>query len=152
MIALPEVTEYVLAPEDEFLILASDGVWEFIDNQEASARSSRCTFFWPAGGCPLCAAFARFFPLLWLLRRYFYHVAFPFGAAAVAVCASIASAGVVVTPSPSGRESSRMYMYEGKHLCNACTTCVAFRRSSEDLGKRGDEAVLRMCRHLRQSP
>ncbi|CAN0146353.1 unnamed protein product, partial [Ectocarpus sp. 4 AP-2014] len=36
VIALPEVTEYVLQPEDEFLVLASDGVWEFIDNQEAS--------------------------------------------------------------------------------------------------------------------
>ncbi|CAM9934038.1 unnamed protein product, partial [Hapterophycus canaliculatus] len=36
VIALPEVTEYVLTPEDEFLVLASDGVWEFIDNQEAS--------------------------------------------------------------------------------------------------------------------
>ncbi|CAM9423220.1 unnamed protein product [Ectocarpus fasciculatus] len=37
VIALPEVTEYVLQPEDEFLVLASDGVWEFIDNQEASS-------------------------------------------------------------------------------------------------------------------
>ncbi|CAM9699077.1 unnamed protein product, partial [Scytosiphon promiscuus] len=36
VIALPEVTEYVLTPEDDFLVLASDGVWEFIDNQEAS--------------------------------------------------------------------------------------------------------------------
>lgn len=36
VIALPEVTEYVLKPEDEFLVLASDGVWEFIDNQEVS--------------------------------------------------------------------------------------------------------------------
>lgn len=34
VIALPEVTEYLLTAEDEFLVLASDGVWEFIDNQE----------------------------------------------------------------------------------------------------------------------
>lgn len=39
MIALPEVTEYVLKPEDEFLVLASDGVWEFIDNQEVRRAS-----------------------------------------------------------------------------------------------------------------
>lgn len=34
MISEPEVTEYELTPTDEFLVLASDGVWEFIDNQE----------------------------------------------------------------------------------------------------------------------
>ncbi|CAN0562594.1 unnamed protein product, partial [Ectocarpus sp. 12 AP-2014] len=42
VIALPEVTEYVLQPEDEFLVLASDGVWEFIDNQEASSLRIVC--------------------------------------------------------------------------------------------------------------
>lgn len=31
----PEVTVRELTPEDAFMILASDGVWEFIDNQEA---------------------------------------------------------------------------------------------------------------------
>lgn len=36
VVAVPEVTEYSLTPQDEFLLLASDGVWEFIDNQEAS--------------------------------------------------------------------------------------------------------------------
>lgn len=36
VIALPEVTEYELTTTDEFLVLASDGIWEFIDNQEAA--------------------------------------------------------------------------------------------------------------------
>jgi serine/threonine protein phosphatase PrpC len=29
----PEITEYNLLPEDEFLVIASDGVWEFLTNQ-----------------------------------------------------------------------------------------------------------------------
>lgn len=39
VVAVPEVTEYHLTPKDEFLLLASDGVWEFIDNQEASIET-----------------------------------------------------------------------------------------------------------------
>jgi len=35
VIAEPVVESYVLSPEDEILILASDGVWEFITNEEA---------------------------------------------------------------------------------------------------------------------
>eukprot|EP00611_Tribonema_gayanum_P027397 TRINITY_DN6756_c0_g1_i1.p1 TRINITY_DN6756_c0_g1~~TRINITY_DN6756_c0_g1_i1.p1 ORF type:complete len:471 (+),score=133.79 TRINITY_DN6756_c0_g1_i1:2160-3572(+) len=35
VIAEPEVTEHFLGPDDQFLILASDGVWEFISSQEA---------------------------------------------------------------------------------------------------------------------
>ncbi|CAM9213203.1 unnamed protein product [Choristocarpus tenellus] len=34
VIAEPEVTEYDIMDRDEFLLLASDGVWEFISNQE----------------------------------------------------------------------------------------------------------------------
>jgi len=34
VICTPEVTDYHIKPEDEFLILASDGIWEFIDSQE----------------------------------------------------------------------------------------------------------------------
>lgn len=30
----PEVTEYEMTPQDKFIILASDGVWEFLSNQE----------------------------------------------------------------------------------------------------------------------
>ena len=30
----PEITEYDIKPEDKFIILASDGVWEFMTNQE----------------------------------------------------------------------------------------------------------------------
>ena len=35
LIAEPEVTARSLAPEDEFLILASDGLWDRLQNQEA---------------------------------------------------------------------------------------------------------------------
>lgn len=35
VIAEPVVTERVLTDEDEFIIVATDGVWEFIDSQEA---------------------------------------------------------------------------------------------------------------------
>ncbi len=35
VIAEPEITEYDIAPEDRFIILASDGVWEFLSSQEA---------------------------------------------------------------------------------------------------------------------
>ncbi|CAM9234569.1 unnamed protein product [Choristocarpus tenellus] len=34
VIATPEVTLRELQPEDRFIIMASDGVWEFMDNQE----------------------------------------------------------------------------------------------------------------------
>ncbi|CAN0219870.1 unnamed protein product, partial [Discosporangium mesarthrocarpum] len=34
VIAEPEVTEYNVTERDEFLLLASDGIWEFISNQE----------------------------------------------------------------------------------------------------------------------
>jgi protein phosphatase 2C family protein 2/3 len=35
VIADPVVTKYQVGPTDEFLILASDGVWEFISSQDA---------------------------------------------------------------------------------------------------------------------
>ena len=31
----PEIWEFELKSEDQYIILASDGVWEFISNQEA---------------------------------------------------------------------------------------------------------------------
>jgi serine/threonine protein phosphatase PrpC len=34
VIAEPEIMEYRLTPEDKFLVLASDGVWEFISNEK----------------------------------------------------------------------------------------------------------------------
>ena len=34
-ISIPEVSEYIFVPEDKFLILASDGLFEFIDSEEA---------------------------------------------------------------------------------------------------------------------
>ena len=35
VIAEPEVTTYDLTSNDEFMVLASDGVWEFITSEEA---------------------------------------------------------------------------------------------------------------------
>jgi serine/threonine protein phosphatase PrpC len=32
VIATPEITEHTLTPDDKFVILASDGVWEFLSN------------------------------------------------------------------------------------------------------------------------
>ena len=32
----PEVVTHTLGPDDAFIILASDGVWEFIESQEAA--------------------------------------------------------------------------------------------------------------------
>ena len=31
--AVPEVSEYHMSPADKVIILASDGVWEFLENQ-----------------------------------------------------------------------------------------------------------------------
>ena len=35
VISTPTVTEHILAEEDEFVLICSDGVWEFIENDEA---------------------------------------------------------------------------------------------------------------------
>jgi len=32
---VPEIKEYHLCPDDQFIIIASDGLWDTIDNQEA---------------------------------------------------------------------------------------------------------------------
>lgn len=34
MIAEPEVISYDVTPNDRFLVIASDGVWEFLSNEE----------------------------------------------------------------------------------------------------------------------
>lgn len=34
VIAEPEITEYKFHDEDKFMIIASDGVWEFIESDE----------------------------------------------------------------------------------------------------------------------
>ncbi len=31
---MPEVTEFILDSDDRFLVIATDGVWEFLSNQE----------------------------------------------------------------------------------------------------------------------
>ena len=35
--AIPEIQEYFLAPDDKIMVLASDGVWEFLKNQEVAS-------------------------------------------------------------------------------------------------------------------
>ena len=37
MIATPQISHHTLGDEARFIILASDGVWEFIDNEKAVA-------------------------------------------------------------------------------------------------------------------
>ena len=34
--AVPEVSEYHMSPADKVIILASDGVWEFLENQQVA--------------------------------------------------------------------------------------------------------------------
>ena len=34
VISDPEIIEYKISPEDKFIVIASDGVWEFMSNQE----------------------------------------------------------------------------------------------------------------------
>ena len=36
VIAIPEIKEHELNPDDKVLVLASDGVWEFLSNQEVA--------------------------------------------------------------------------------------------------------------------
>ena len=34
--AVPEIKEFMLTPEDKIMVLASDGVWEFLQNQDVA--------------------------------------------------------------------------------------------------------------------
>ena len=34
--AIPEIKEFTLTPQDKVIVLASDGVWEFLSNQDVS--------------------------------------------------------------------------------------------------------------------
>jgi serine/threonine protein phosphatase PrpC len=34
--AIPEIKEFSLTPEDKIMVLASDGVWEFLQNQDVA--------------------------------------------------------------------------------------------------------------------
>ena len=36
VVAKPEIMEWILSDEDKFIILASDGIWEFIDSEEVN--------------------------------------------------------------------------------------------------------------------
>ncbi|GMI13456.1 hypothetical protein TrLO_g4194 [Triparma laevis f. longispina] len=51
VIAEPVVTEYTITDEDEFMIAASDGVWEFIESEEAVAIIQR---YIPEGANKAC--------------------------------------------------------------------------------------------------
>jgi serine/threonine protein phosphatase PrpC len=44
VIAEPVVTVHEISEEDEFVILASDGVWEFLDNEDAVRIVSECLY------------------------------------------------------------------------------------------------------------
>ena len=37
VIAIPEQREIIMGPEDKVVVLASDGVWEFMENQEVAS-------------------------------------------------------------------------------------------------------------------
>ena len=34
--SMPEVLEFMLSPDDKIIVIASDGVWEFISNDEVA--------------------------------------------------------------------------------------------------------------------
>lgn len=34
--AIPEIKDFTLTPEDKVIVLASDGVWEFLKNQDVA--------------------------------------------------------------------------------------------------------------------
>lgn len=34
--AIPEIKEFTLTPDDKIIVLASDGVWEFLENQDVA--------------------------------------------------------------------------------------------------------------------
>ena len=38
VISIPEIIQHKVTKEDELLVLASDGVWEFIDNDEVASK------------------------------------------------------------------------------------------------------------------
>ena len=40
--SVPDVTELDLTPRDRLLVLASDGVWEFVSSREAVEIAARC--------------------------------------------------------------------------------------------------------------
>lgn len=43
VISEPEVLQHDLTPDDEFMVIATDGVWEFISNEEAVAIVAGCS-------------------------------------------------------------------------------------------------------------
>lgn len=45
--AEPELREHVLAATDEFLVIASDGVWDMVSNDRAVRCSMRCCVLQP---------------------------------------------------------------------------------------------------------
>ena len=42
MIAIPEITEYEIQPEDKILVFASDGIWEYLSSQEVVSIVTQC--------------------------------------------------------------------------------------------------------------
>ena len=79
VIAQPEVKTRVLTPEDKFIVMASDGVWEFLTNQSVAdmilkftdpldvkeAKSATCRVLGLQQGC--CLTLTLFFPPFMIL-------------------------------------------------------------------------------------
>lgn len=59
VIATPDVREEVLTPQDDCVILATDGVWDVITNQEAVALASRIPDAQRAARCLVEEAYVR---------------------------------------------------------------------------------------------
>ena len=56
--SVPEISTHEISASDRFLILASDGIWEFITNEEAVMIAASCNSPDEAGSCtipvPIC--------------------------------------------------------------------------------------------------
>lgn len=57
--ALPEIETHKLAPEDKFMVLASDGVWEFLSSNEVAEIVERCHGDADKAAKEVCAAAHR---------------------------------------------------------------------------------------------
>eukprot|EP00850_Spirogloea_muscicola_P002628 SM000010S04266 [mRNA] locus=s10:590112:592498:+ [translate_table: standard] len=59
VVAEPEIQEEMLTPEDEFLVLASDGLWDVVSNQDAVSMIQSITDAQEAAKCLTDEAFRR---------------------------------------------------------------------------------------------
>jgi serine/threonine protein phosphatase PrpC len=66
VISDPEMHTVDLTPEDKVIVFASDGLWEFMSNQEVSSHIGSC----PCSSCLIFAAFSLFCLLLFRSRLF----------------------------------------------------------------------------------